>query len=299
MADLKWTPDGEEIFKKLTDAIPEAMREAIKPKLLEMLAARAADKPVTSEIVTEMVKEDLPEPQKSALMAALGIGAEKKESTDEPDAPKINWSGKSEMMFEIMLGEVPEAMRGVFRGKLSGVIIEKCKGGPATEDHVTEVVNQIVPDPFKSNILKKFKELGDFDINIIDEIIERHGTSEENLMYILHDAQDAIGYLPIEAISAISNKCDIKLSAIHSIVTFYKAFKLEKPGKHHIKICKGTACHLNDTDNIADMAEDKCKCSDTTVEKTLCLGCCDCSPAFEIDGKIYKGDEAKSVIETL
>ena len=299
MADLKWMPDGEDIFKKLTDAIPEAMREAIKPKLLEMLTARAADNPVTAEVVTEMVTQDLPEPQRSALMAALGIEEKKEENSDEPEALKIEWSGKSEVMFEIMLAEVPEAMRNVFRGKLSGVIMGKCKGAPATEDHVTEVVNQIVPDPFKSNILKKFKEIGDFDINIIDEIIERHGTSEESLMYILHDTQDAIGYLPIEAISAISNKCGVKLSAIHSIVTFYKAFKLEKLGKHHIKICKGTACHLNDTEKIAEIAEKKCACSDTTVEKTLCLGCCDCSPAFEIDGKIYKGDDAKAVIDTL
>ncbi len=299
MADLKWTPDGQKIFKKLTDAIPEAMREAIKPKLLEMLAARAKDKPVTNKVITAMIKQDLPEPQRSALMAALGIDKKKEGLPDEPETPKIEWSGKSEVMFEIMLGEVPEAMRGVFRGKLSGVILEKCKGTPATEDHVTEVVNQIVPDPFKSNILKKFKEIGDFDINIIDEIINRHGTSDESLMYILHDTQDAIGYLPIEAISAISNKCEIKLSAIHSMVTFYKAFKLDKPGKHHIKICKGTACHLNDTGRIAEVVESKCKCSDITVEKTLCLGCCDCSPAFEIDGKIYKGDEAKSVIDTL
>ncbi len=295
MADLTWTPDGEKIFKKLTDAVPEAMREAIKPKLLEMIAARAAGNPVTADIVTEMVKEDLPEPQKSALMAALGIEPE----TPEPEGPKINWSGKSESMFEIMLGEVPEAMRGVFRGKLSAVIIEKCKGGPATEDHVTEVVNEIVPDPFKTNILKKFKEIGDFDINIIDVIIERHGKSEESLMYILHDAQDEIGYLPIEALSAISNKCEIKLSAIYSIVTFYKAFKLEAPGKHHIKICKGTACHLHDKDKIGEKAANKANSSDTTIEKTLCLGCCDCSPAFEIDGKIYQGDEAKSVIDTL
>ena len=162
MADLKWTPKGKKTFKKLTDAIPEAMREAIKPKLLEMLTARAADNPVTTEVVTEMVTQDLPEPQRSALMAALGIEGKKEENPDKPEALKIEWSGKSEVMFEIMLGEVPEAMRNLFRGKLSGVIMEKCKGAPATEDHVTEVVNQIVPDPFKSNILKKFKEIGDF-----------------------------------------------------------------------------------------------------------------------------------------
>src|SRR5210317_1674890 len=102
MADLKWMPDGEEIFKKLTDAIPEAMREAIKPKLLEILTARASDNPVTSEVVTEMVKQDLPEPQRSALLAALGIEEKKVANPDEPDAPKIEWSGKSEVMFEIM-----------------------------------------------------------------------------------------------------------------------------------------------------------------------------------------------------
>jgi len=67
MADLTWTPDGEKIFKKLTDAVPEAMREAIKPKLLEMIAARAAGNPVTEDIVTEVVKEDLPEPQKKRI----------------------------------------------------------------------------------------------------------------------------------------------------------------------------------------------------------------------------------------
>jgi len=296
MADLTWTPEGEKIFNKLTEAIPEAMREAIKPKLLEMLAARAAGNPVTETVVTEMVKQDLPEPQKSALMAALGIPPK---TADEPESPAIEWTGKSEAMFEIMLGEVPEAMRGVFRGKLSAVILEKCKGGPATEDHVTEVVQQIVPDPYKSNILKKFKEVGDFDINIIDDIIARHGTAPENLMYILHDTQDAIGYLPIEAVSAISNKCAIKLSAIYSMVTFYKAFKLEKPGRHHIKICTGTACHLNDRDRIAETVAKQAGSSDITVEKTLCLGCCDCAPTFEIDGKIYKGDKAKSVIDTL
>ena len=87
------------------------------------------------------------------------------------EATAITWSGKSEAMFEIMLGEVPEAMRGVFRGKLSAVIAQKAQGGPALEDHVKAVVTEIVPDPFKTAILKKFKELGDFDIKVIDEII--------------------------------------------------------------------------------------------------------------------------------
>ncbi len=300
MADLQWTPDGEQLFAKLVEAVPEAMRDTIKPKLLEMLAAKAAGKKVTADIVTRMVKDDVPEPQKSALMQALGAAPADQQQAAEQPAPAVEWTGKSEAMFEIMLGEVPEAMRGVFRGKLLGVLSEKSQGGPVTEEHVTAVVNEIVPDPFKSNILQKYKGLGDFDLNIIDDIIARHGTSRDSLMYILHDIQNEIGYLPKEALIAVSDKCSIHVSAIYNVATFYKTFRLERPGKHHIKLCRGTACNLNDKNDIADEIEEKVvSSSETTLEKTLCLGCCDCAPVVEIDGKLYKGEEAKSKINEI
>ncbi len=301
MADIQWTPEGEQIFDKLIQAVPEPMRDGIKPKLLEMLAAKAAGNPVTEDIVKKMVEEDMPEPQRSALMAALGIssgdnGAE--EAAD--DTPSVSWTGKSEIMFEIMLGEVPEAMRGVFRGKLMGVISQKCQGGDVVEDHVLAVVNEIVPEPFKSTILKKFKELGDYDPKIIDDIIARHGTSQDKLMYILHDAQDEIGYLPVEALQAISNKSGINLSIIYNIATFYKAFKMTAPGKHHVKLCCGTACHLHDKDGIAaEIEQTIVQSDDMTMEKTLCLGCCDCAPVVEVDGKVFKGRDAKAKIDSI
>ena len=302
MAELTWSPDAEKTFAKLIEAIPEAMREMIKPKLLEMLAAKAAGETVTTDIITRMVQDDLPEPQKSGLLQALGA---EKPASDSPaggadDSPSVTWSGKSEAMFEIMLGEVPEAMREVFRGKLLGVITEKAQGGPATEEHVTAVVNEIVPEPFKSSILDKFKQVGDFDIKVVDAIIDRHGTAQESLMFILHDIQAAIGYLPIEALRIVSSKCSLNLSTIYNVVTFYKAFKLTPPGKHHVKICCGTACHLTDKDGLSDSIEEKvAACPDVTLEKTLCLGCCDCSPVVEIDGKVYTGNEAKTKIDSI
>lgn len=216
------------------------------------------------------------------------------------EATATTWSGKSEAMFEIMLGEVPEAMRGIFRGKLSAVIAQKAQGAAATEDHVTAVVTEIVPEPFKSAILKKFKELGDFDIKVIDQIIEKQGKTQDKLMYILHDIQDEVGYLPVEALRAVSNKTGINLSTIYNVATFYKTFKLTRPGSHHVKICCGTACHINDKAGIAKQIETKVSAAPAvSVEKTLCMGCCDCSPAIEIDGRIYTGEEAKAKIETL
>ncbi|MCX8044029.1 MAG: NAD(P)H-dependent oxidoreductase subunit E [Desulfobacterota bacterium] len=203
-------------------------------------------------------------------------------------------------MFETMLGEVPEAMRPVFRQKLMSVIMQKANSGDVTDAHVNAVVQEIVPEPFKSTILKKFKELGDFDINIIDEIIRKRGTTQDGLMSILHDIQDEIGYLPIEALRAVSSKCNIPLSTVYNIVTFYKTFKLKKPGQHTIKICNGTACALKDKAGIRTEVENRFKHSlAVDIEKTLCLGCCDCAPAIEIDGVVYTGDNVRTKIETL
>jgi NADH-quinone oxidoreductase subunit E len=213
---------------------------------------------------------------------------------------ELTWSSNAEKMFEIMLGEVPEAMRDVFRGKLLDVIAQKTQGAPVSEDHVTAVVNEIVPEPFKSNILKKFKGVGDFDIKVINEIIARHGTSQDSLMYILQDIQDEIGHLPIEALRAVSNECDTNISTIYNVVTFYKVFKLNPPGKPHVKLCRGTACHLKDKSGQSNEIEEKVlSSSEATLEKTLCLGCCDCAPVVEIDGKLYKGEEAKAKIDSL
>jgi NADH-quinone oxidoreductase subunit E len=203
-------------------------------------------------------------------------------------------------MFEIIIDAVPEAMKEVFRGKLLDVISQKSQGSPATEDNVTTVVIEMVPEPFKSSILEKFKEIGNFDIKVIDKIITKHGTENSSLTYILHDIQDKIGYLPIEALRAVSNKCDIKLSSVYNIVTFYETFRLTPPGDHHIKLCSGTACHLKDKSKISKQIENKINNSSTiTIEKPLCLGCCDCAPVVEIDGTIYKGDEALTKVNSL
>ena len=298
MADVTWTPDGEEIFETLIQAVPEPMRDGIKPKLLEMLAVKAAGEPVSREIVTRMVEEDMPEPQRSALMAALGIGQQDKDAADS--GPALPWTGKSEAMFEVMLNEVPEAMRGIFRERLTAVIAQQSAGGDILEDHVTAVVNEIVPEPFKSTILAKFKEVGDFDPKIIDEVIARHGTAQDKLSFILHDLQDAIGYLPTEAIQAVSNKTGIALSTVYSVVTFYKAFQTDPPGKVRIKLCCGTACHLKDTDGMADYLRQKAAGNpDVRIEQTLCLGMCDSAPAAEINGKVFSGDEVRAQIDSL
>ena len=309
MADLKWSSDGQEMFGKIMAIVPEAMRDAVKPMLFGFLEKRASGKPVTADIVAAMVQNDLPEPQRTGIMQALGMKKpeEKAPAAAEASAPPPppftpHWQGKSEIMFEMMLNEVPEALRGVFRGKLLEILRQKSKGGSVTESHVTEVVREIVPDPFKTTILKKYTELGDVDLSCIDSIVARHGKGQDSLTYILHDTQDTVGFLPPEALRAISNKTGISLSAIYNVATFYKSFRMEPKGVHHIKICNGTACHLKDRDGVLSNIENmvaQASAKKMTMEKTLCLGCCDCAPAVVIDGEVAQGPEAKTKVEKL
>jgi NADH-quinone oxidoreductase subunit E len=309
MAELKWSSDGQEMFGKIMAIVPEAMREAVKPMLYGFLEKRASGKPVTADVVSAMVQNDLPEPQRSGIMQALGMKKpeEQAPAAAEPSAPPPpaftpQWQAKSEVMFELMLNEVPEALRGVFRGKLMEVLRQKSKGGSVTETHVTEIVQEIVPEPFKSNILKKYSELGDVDLSCIDSIIARHGKTQDSLTYILHETQDTVGFLPPEALRAISNKTGIALSTIYNVATFYKSFRLQPKGVHHVKICNGTACHLKDRDGVLDSIETmvaQTSAQKVTMEKTLCLGCCDCAPAVVIDGEVAQGAEAKTKVEKL
>jgi len=91
MSDVKWAPDGKKMFEKLLSAVPEAMRDMVKPQLLKFLAAKASGKPVTAHVVTRMVQEDLPEPQKGMIMQSLGIKkpAEKKSAKGKAPAPAV------------------------------------------------------------------------------------------------------------------------------------------------------------------------------------------------------------------
>jgi len=310
MADLKWSSDGQEMFGKIMAIVPEAMRDAVKPMLYGFLEKRAGGKPITADTVSAMVQNDLPEPQRTGIMQALGMKKPEEQApaaaaeTAAPPPPPFTpkWQGKSEIMFELMLNEVPEALRGVFRGKLMEILRQKSKGGSVTETHVTEVVQEIVPEPFKGNILKKYSELGDVDLSCIDAIIARYGTGQDSLTYILHETQETVGFLPPEALRAISNKTGIPLSTVYNVTTFYKSFRMEPKGVHHIKICNGTACHIKDRDGVLNSIENmvaQASAKKMTMEKTLCLGCCDCAPAVVIDGEVAQGPEAKTKVEKL
>src|SRR5512145_1439587 len=81
-------------------------------------------------------------------------------------------------------------------------------------------------------------------IEIVDQIVEEKGKSAEMVIPILQAIQEKFNYLPEEALKRVCDTTDIKASNIHGISTFYSQFRLSKVGKHIIKVCTGTACHV-------------------------------------------------------
>ena len=116
-----------------------------------------------------------------------------------------------------------------------------------------------------------------------------------DLIPILHKIQDSYGYLPRQILSKTSKQTGIALSKMYGVATFYEQFHLEPHGKHTIKCCRGTACHVKGAVNIANAIErvldikpgevtDDMK---FTFETVACLGTCFLAPAMMIDDDYY------------
>lgn len=312
MPDLQWTSDGTKMFEKLMSAVPDAMRDMIKPKLLELLAAKVAGKPITGELVAKMVQDDLPEPQKSVIMQALGIkkpaGKKVKKKEDTPAtkevpiaATKGEWEGISQSMFERMIQEVPESLRDVFRGKLMDILKQKAQGGPFREGHIVEIVNEIVPEPFKGAILKAFSTIGGVDMNVVEKIIDAFPGGQESMISLLHAIQAQFGYIPQEALRIVSQKKGIFVSVLYRLVTSYQAFRTEPPKRYTVTVCNGSGCHVKGGGVILKRLEENISenGSQITLEKVRCMGCCDLSPTVMVDGEVYGGPDAQAKVSEI
>lgn len=129
----------------------------------------------------------------------------------------------------------------------------------------------------------------------IDTIINAYPKDMEYALAILQDMQHKFGCVPREGIEAAGKHLDCPVSHLYSMVTFYKALSLKPKGKHIIKICDGTACHIKKS---IDISEEICSMlgirpGDTTkdglfsLELVNCLGTCALAPVMLVDNKYY------------
>ena len=127
-------------------------------------------------------------------------------------------------------------------------------------------------------------------------IVQSHGCSTSNLIAILQDIQAACSYLSEESLTVVAEMLDVSVSSVYSVATFYENFSLEPKGRHIIKVCAGTACHVRKSGPIYDAIHeylglnDKRKTSSDgmfTLETVACLGACGLAPVMTVDGEVY------------
>ena len=152
----------------------------------------------------------------------------------------------------------------------------------------------------------------DFKLNAnakkkITKILEASNHDPRNLIQILQDLQDEFNYLPEKIISHIAKELNISEHHIFGVATFYSQFKFIKPGKHIIRVCMGTACHVLGAQSLLDkLSRDLAiKPGETTddelfsLESVYCLGCCALAPVMLIDDDVYGSMTAAKVNRIL
>ncbi|MCK4433391.1 MAG: NADH-quinone oxidoreductase subunit NuoE [Methanomicrobia archaeon] len=129
----------------------------------------------------------------------------------------------------------------------------------------------------------------------IKKIIQQYRKKEGILISLLQDIQAIYGYVPEESIELISKELSIYPVEIYGILTFYTQFYLTPRGRHTIKVCQGTACHVMGGKEILDYLSDKLGISEDettedgmfSLERVACLGCCGMAPVVVIDNDFY------------
>lgn len=137
------------------------------------------------------------------------------------------------------------------------------------------------------------------------------GHDRSALIPLLQQVQVEMGYVPKEAITEISKELRVSTSEIFGVLTFYAQFRMKPVGKHMVKICRGTACHVRGAPLIIDAVDEELGLTDGgdttedgefTVEKVACFGACSLAPVMivneETKGNITP-DQARKMIKKI
>jgi NADH-quinone oxidoreductase subunit E len=148
------------------------------------------------------------------------------------------------------------------------------------------------------------------DLSLLDPIIAKYKGKKGNVIPLLQGAQELFGFISKGAFEKLSRETGIPLSDMFGVATFYAQFRLNPVGKHIIKVCHGTACHVQNAVEITESLEETLKVKDGettedrffTLESVACLGCCSLAPVMMIGDQTYgklTGNEAVKIVKNI
>ena len=127
-------------------------------------------------------------------------------------------------------------------------------------------------------------------------ILDRHARRASSLIPILQAVQHEYHYLPEEVLTYVATLLDVPPARVFGVATFYAHFALEPKGKHVIRICDGTACHVKQSIPVLNALRQKLGTTETnkttadmmfTIETVACLGACGLAPVIVIDEQVH------------
>jgi NADH:ubiquinone oxidoreductase subunit E len=130
------------------------------------------------------------------------------------------------------------------------------------------------------------------DLTKLEPVFAKYADmAKGSLIPVLQACQDTYGYLPFAALEAIARHLQVPISQIYGVVTFYAQFRLVPRGKHVIRSCQGTACHVRNSARILESLKSTLGVAPGgttedlkfTLETVACIGACSLAPVMMID----------------
>ncbi|RCK74249.1 MAG: NAD-reducing hydrogenase subunit HoxE [Anaerolineae bacterium] len=146
-----------------------------------------------------------------------------------------------------------------------------------------------------------------FDLTPLLKILEEYKNQKGAVIPILQRTQEVYGYLPKPILQEISKRMRIPLSRIQGVATFYAQFHLKRRGRHLIRVCDGTACHVRGATKLIDAISEE---FDTppggsspdykySLEIVYCVGSCGLAPVVVVDEKVYGNTDVRKLEREL
>lgn len=127
-----------------------------------------------------------------------------------------------------------------------------------------------------------------------EELLRSSPRDRDSLIPLLQRTQEAFGYLPREVLKEVASFLGLPESEVYGVATFYDQFRFHPPGKHPVRVCMGTACHIRGAGVILESWERRLniKVGQTTpdhefsLERVACVGCCALAPVAVVGEKV-------------
>jgi NADH:ubiquinone oxidoreductase subunit E len=148
---------------------------------------------------------------------------------------------------------------------------------------------------------------GEVDLSLMEPVYEKYREREGALIPILQKAQGIYGYLPPEVLQSVAGRLNLALGRVYGVATFYSQFYLEPRGKHILRLCDGTACHVRGTTRLMTAVEEEygilpgetTEDGELTLEVVYCLGSCALAPVAVLDEQVMGRMKPETILQQV